>query len=207
MRFGDTFESIAYRCHTTTEELERINQARYGERLREGTVLLVPRLERGERLLSDREDSVVVPPERFFYADRERVFYRTLDRDNIDQIARAFSVSSEELAAWNALDEHANLQSGMALQLYPPKSADLTRVRYVKAGTTKVLEAGTKQFYDHAEAANGRKRIVVLAKKGDTLSSIGKRYDLSASMMERINRFSRRKQLDEGERVIVGSQT
>jgi hypothetical protein len=66
-----------------------------------------------------------------------------------------------------------------------------------------VLVAGSDEFFEHFEGLNDRKRIVVTARDGETLSTIGKRYGMSTGMMERINRFSRNKKLSVGERVIV----
>jgi membrane-bound lytic murein transglycosylase D len=146
---------------------------------------------------------VVVPERRFDLPGRRRVFYRVLTGDTISEIARAFSVTSSELAAFNALDEAARLQADMTLQVFVARNADLSRVRFLEEKDVRVIVAGSADFIDYFEAQNGRKRITVLAKDGDTLSSLGKRYGMSAGMMERINRYSRSKKLTNGEPVVV----
>ena len=71
------------------------------------------------------------------------------------------------------------------------------------ARASLVLVAGTDAFFNHFEALKGRKRIKVVAREGDTLRKIGKRYGLSAGSMERINRVSRYTKLKPGAKVIV----
>src|SRR5690606_3600598 len=67
----------------------------------------------------------------------------------------------------------------------------------------KRLLAGSTAFIAHFEAEQGRQRIEVRAREGDTLASIGRRYGMSAGMMERINHFARHQQLAAGSPVVV----
>ena len=71
---------------------------------------------------------------------------------------------------------------------------------------TRVLVSGSAEFFDYFEGLNGRKRISVVAREGDSLRSIGKRYGMSVGWMERINRRPRSKKLEPGETVIVYAQ-
>jgi hypothetical protein len=80
-------------------------------------------------------------------------------------------------------------------------------VRHVRAKNTRFVEAGSERFVEYFEEKVGRKRVVIGARAGDTLTTIGKRHGLTASMMERINRFSRQKQLRKGEPIIVYTKT
>ncbi len=203
VRHGDTLETAAYRRKTSVKTLAALNGMSERERLTPGMVLLAPRLSKGERLRADQEDVVVIPPLHPLVEDRQRVFYRVLDADTLEGVAHAFHVSKEELAAWNDLRPQAKLQSGMSLQVFVPHNQDLSRVRHILPEHTRVLEAGSEAMVSHFEALNGRKRLVVLAKAGDTLSKIGRRYGLSSGMMERINQFSRHKKLEQGTRVVV----
>jgi LysM repeat protein len=67
----------------------------------------------------------------------------------------------------------------------------------------KVLVAGSSEFFDHFEGLNGKRRMVVTVKAGDTLASIGRRYQTSVGWMERINRRSRSDKLAAGEKLVV----
>jgi LysM repeat protein len=131
------------------------------------------------------------------------VFYRVLPGDTLAEVASAFGVAASELSLWNALDKAANLQLGMTLQVFVAKDADLSRVRSLSEHEARVLVAGSEEFFEYFEAQNGRKRITVTAKKGDTLALIGRRYGMSNGMMERINRLSASTAIREGDTVVV----
>jgi membrane-bound lytic murein transglycosylase D len=107
------------------------------------------------------------------------------------------------LLAWNAVDAAARLQEGMVLQVFPQKGLDLTHVHCMKDEGTRTLVAGSVEFIDHFEGLNGKRRLLVAAKNGDTLAGIGKRYDMSVGWMERVNRRSRSDKLAVGDKVIV----
>jgi hypothetical protein len=147
---------------------------------------------------------IVVPPERFRYPGLERIFYRVVSGDDLGTVAAALGVNQGDLVAWNSLDPRANLQSGMVLTVYVANGAELKQVRVAREPEAgKRLLAGSSSFIAHFEAEQGRQRIEVRAREGDTLASIGKRYGLSAGMMERINHISRGEALAQGAPVVV----
>src|SRR5690606_29189815 len=76
-------------------------------------------------------------------------------------------------------------------------------VRVVAEDQVRIMRVGSIAFLEHHEGLQGRKRLTVRASKGETLAAIGKRYGLSAGMMERINHISRSAPLSEGQQVIV----
>jgi peptidoglycan lytic transglycosylase D len=210
IRVGDTLAGIAERLRGSEDELTTLNHLESGEQLLPGSTLIVPAASQagsdGGALapLEDSESAVVLPPLRFQYADRERVFYRILPGDTLESLAEAFRVAPEDLVLWNSLDGRARLQSEMVLQVFVPRDAELSGVRYARernAGTR--LDAGSPSFFSHFEAEQGRQRLQILARDGDTLHSIGRRYGLSDGTMERINHFSRTTRLSEGRPVIV----
>jgi len=202
VRAGDTVESIAQARGATEAQIRALNRVDPKEILAPGTVLLVPRSERSRE--DEQTGSVaVVPPRTFQYPDRKRVFYRVLANDTLPKVASLFGVRPEELSEWNAIEASARLQSGISLQIFAPRTQDLSRVRHMNQSQTKVLVAGSPEFFDHFEAQNGRRRFVVRAKTGDSLANIGKRYGTSVASMERINRRSRTDTIAAGEPVVV----
>jgi membrane-bound lytic murein transglycosylase D len=203
-RFGDTQEAVAGTSGATLGELRRINHLGSNESLAPGTVLLVPQGAAPSLAPADEDSNVVVVPQRELnYPDRDRVFYRVVAGDTLDEVARAFHVPSGDLVAWNMLDKTARLQSHMVLQVFVRRDTPLDRVRHRKATDARVLVVGSDEFFDYFEARNGRKRVVVTAAAGDTLGSIGQRYGMSIGSMERVNRRSRRDALHPGERLVV----
>ncbi len=204
VRLGDDAAKIASQRGTDRATLGKLNKLRDDESLGAGTVLLVPKRVGGVApATAPGDDVVVISPREFRYADKKRVFYRVQGGDTLERIARAFAVAHSEVLAWNALDPSARLVSGMVLTLWVPPRADLSSVRVLDERDVKVLVAGTPDFFDHFEGLNGKRRITVEAKNGDTLASLGRRYGMSVGWMERINRRSRQKKLEPGDKLVV----
>ena len=200
-KFGETVESIANTHGVSEARLRAINHVEPKEQLAAGTVLLVPRTARAAAA-TPNDEVVVVPPREFAYAERSRLFYRVLSGDTLSRVANVFAVSVPDIGLWNALDENARLQSGMALQLFVDKGKTFS-ARTITPSETHVLVAGSPEFYDYFEAQNGRKRVVVSARENDTLATLGKRYGMTVGSMERINRRSRTDKLHAGDSIVV----
>jgi membrane-bound lytic murein transglycosylase D len=146
---------------------------------------------------------VVVPADEFVYPDRQRVFYRVLVGDTLKDIGSALHVTPDDLRHWNDLDAGARLQEGMTLQVFVAKDADLSRVVVVPEADVRVLPVGSDEFFAALERDRGFRRVTVLARAGDTLESIGRRFDVRPRTMERINRRGREQALRPGDAVVV----
>src|SRR6185369_5212646 len=118
-------------------------------------------------------------------------------------IATHFSVSVDEVRRWNEIDPSARLHDGMTLQIFAPKSADLSRVVALREDSVRVLAVGSEEFFTYWEERRGRRRVVVAARPGDTLETVGKRYGITAGSMERINHKNRSAVLTAGDQVVL----
>jgi membrane-bound lytic murein transglycosylase D len=211
VRFGESLEQVAAARKTSVAHLSDINAIQPGELIRGGTVLLVPRAlastgKPGESRLAANEATkpvAVVPPDMFVYPDRKRVFYRVVTGDTVADIATALHVDLDDLRRWNDLDPAARLQDGMTLQVFVPLNADLSHAALLGENDVRVLVAGTDDFFAYWEGTKGKRRIVVTAKAGDTLESIGRKHGVNVASMERINGRGRRELLKDGETVVV----
>jgi membrane-bound lytic murein transglycosylase D len=206
VRFGESLDQIAQARRTSVSKLVELNAIAPGEVVRGGTVLLVPK---AEAVTTDKPEAtkgekpvVVVPRDVFFYPDRRHVFYQVQIGDTVSELASTFHVTQDELRRWNQIDPSARLVEGMTLQVFAPDSADLSKVMALGEGDVSTIVAGTDEFFEHWDEKS-RRRIVVTAKSGDTLSSIGKKFGVSTSMMERINRRGRRDPIHAGESIVV----
>ncbi len=200
VRFGDSVQSISADMGFEVDRLRDLNGIGLRESLRPGSVILLPRsgaAARAEKAL------VIVSPSQVSYRDRRRVFYEVSGNETLAEVAHALAVDVDELVQHNALDESARLQSGMVLQAFVAKDADLRGVRHFTDQTARVLIAGTDSFYDHFEGLNGQRRFIVKAQKGDTLAVLAKRYGMTPGSIERVNRRSRNDELKPGERVVI----
>ncbi len=206
VRFGETLDQIAAAHKTTTQKLVDLNAIAPGEAVRGGTILLVPHVDAAASEAppaTGPKPAVVVPSDVFVYPDRKRVFYRVLIGDTLKEIGSALRVSPDELARWNGLDPAARLQEGMTLQAFVAPEADLTKVVVVPENDVRVVAVGSDEFFSALEHDKGVKRITVTAKDGDTVESIGRRFDVKPGTMERINHQNRRHALKAGDTVVV----
>jgi membrane-bound lytic murein transglycosylase D len=199
---GDTVASVARASGASEATLRSLNRISAQESLAAGTPLIVPKLGAAPPPARD-EDVVVIARDLTPPPGTTRVFYPVVAGDSIDSIASAFGVAQRDLLAWNALDPDARLQDGMVVQVFPKRSQNLAHLRHLREADVKILVAGTPEFFDHFEGLNGKRRLVVTVRQGDTLASIGRRYDTSIGWMERINRRSRTDELRAGESVVV----
>jgi membrane-bound lytic murein transglycosylase D len=211
VRWGESLDDIAGARGITRLALAALNGLRRDEFVRPGTVLLVPTppglgaAAAAERALdaAPSRPVVVVPAQRFSYADRRRVFYRVVPGDTLREVATALGVSADELCRWNVLDPSAALHEGMTLQAFVPQDAALEGVLVLDAREARVLPVGSTEFFAHFEGLKGRQRVEVVAKEGDTWRTLARRYGVTAGMLERINRRSRSSPLAAGDKLVV----
>jgi membrane-bound lytic murein transglycosylase D len=207
VRFGETLDQIAASHKTTMSKLVELNALAPGEAVRGGTILLVPRVDgaAGESppMPGVPKPTVTVPSDVFVYPDRKRAFYRVLVGDTLGEIGTALHVSADDLARWNDIDPGARLQEGMTLQAFVAPDADLSRVVVATEADVRVLAVGSEEFFASLEHDKGVKRITLAAKPGDTLESIGRRFDVPAHTMERINHRGRSAVLTAGDTVVL----
>lgn len=215
VRFGESLEQIAQSRKVTVAKLVELNGIAQGEVVRGGTVLIVPKGEgtaaasapektadAAKGKSADNRPIVIVPQDVFVYPDRKRVFYRVQVADTIKDVCAAFKITPDELRRWNDIDPSARLVENMTLQIFAPREVDLQTTVVMHESDVHTIVVGTEEFFRHWDD-KGRRRTVVTAKAGETIEVIGKRYGVSASLMERINRRNRGEVLSEGERVVV----
>jgi membrane-bound lytic murein transglycosylase D len=230
LRFGETLDDVARARGLSARELRRLNGVKDSGELRAGTAVVVPkravaskderpgkdeRASGGDRAVApeaasgaDDDAIIVAVPERAFsYEGRERVFYRTRDGDELDEIADAFGVRSEDLVEWNNLDPAAKLHPKMVVQIFVRKDFDPAGVVLLDASKVRVVTLGSEEFLELETARRGKKRLLYTAKAGDTLVKLGRRYGLTPGDLARINRFSYNTELHEGDKVVVYSPT
>jgi membrane-bound lytic murein transglycosylase D len=161
----------------------------------------------GETGAGEEQIVVAVPDRAWSYEGRERIFYRTRDADTLDEIAETFAVRAEDLIEWNNLDAGAKLHPRMVLQLFVPRDFDATGVVLLDPATVKVVTLGSEEFLELEAARRGKKRLYYVAKAGDTLAKVGRRYGLTPGDLARINRFSYNTELQDGQKIVVYSPT
>ncbi|MEM7606204.1 MAG: LysM peptidoglycan-binding domain-containing protein [Myxococcota bacterium] len=203
VRFGEGLREIAASFDTSVADLRRRNGLSAQARVRPGTTLLVPA---GVTAQREPEEAPVValPPDVPANLDgRRRVFYRVRRHDSLSELAMFFGLQRDEVRRWNALDDQANLQSGMLLQLFVRPAFDLSLAVVFREGEVQLLQTGSEAFFDDYEARQGRRRFVYLVEEGDTVRSLARRFGLSSGSIARINHIGRRSDLTPGQRVVI----
>jgi membrane-bound lytic murein transglycosylase D len=200
LRWGESVAELAASYGLTPRALLALSGLPAEHRVTGGTELFLPARE--PRPVADPERPwVLVSPVREPPANRRRVFYRAGVGDTLRDIARALDVPRDELVAWNQLDPAARLPSGLWLQAWIERDPTLARVRSERE--VEAVERGTDVAAERLAAQDGRVRLVVSVRPGDTMSSLAARYGLTTGSLSRINLRSRHATLVAGESLIV----
>jgi membrane-bound lytic murein transglycosylase D len=202
LRFGERLNDVAQMFDTTSDALRRLNDLEPDDDVKPGTRLLVPDVV-PVKPKSDTPTVVTVLDRTFAYTDRDRVFYRVATQDKLEEIARFFSVSIDEIRQWNGIEPSANLQRGLILQLFVPRTIDLRRAVVITPNEVKILTLCSDEFFAYHEAQRDRVRIHYRVKPGDTVQRLAARFDLSAGSIGRINGFSSRTPLRTDQEIVI----
>lgn len=211
VRHGETLEQIASQKGIPAERIAEFNALGARETLRGGSVLLLPPKPSkaqpaaavAQKKTAAELPVVVVADELFVYPDKLRAFYKVMPGDTLSGLAKAAGTSVDELCRWNALDPLGKLPDGLFLQLFVDAKSIDEKMQVLREGDVRIVRVGSDEFFNLSEANRGRRRKMVVAKAGETLEGIGKRFGLSGAAMERINRRARNDALEEGTPVVV----
>ncbi|HET8939788.1 MAG TPA: LysM peptidoglycan-binding domain-containing protein [Polyangiales bacterium] len=203
LRLGERVSDVAELYSTTAAKLLKLNDLPDGSEPRAGDKLIVPDVDPIEKPLTVEPTVVGVPAETFVYVDRQRVFYRVVQNDNLDEIARFFHVTADEVRRWNRVAADAKLQRGMFLQLYVPRGSELSQTLVLAPNQVRTLVVGSEEFFNFHEGQQNRVRMRYKVKPGDTLRSLSERFDLSIGSIARINQFDREKKLVADSEIII----
>lgn len=219
---GERFEDVATTFGISLAALKKLNDVTHESEIGGGTVVVVPRISAEQReknkakakakLLGsgvDQKDGelliVPVPDKDAKVPGKKRVFYRVVTGDSLRGVAKAFGASVEDLAAWNGLDEDANLHPKMVLVAWvaPKWDADKAKVALLDESELVVVTRGSAEHLDLAEGRTGRVRMTYVAQGKEKLADIARRFGMGSHDLARINRISFETVLKKGEQIIV----
>jgi membrane-bound lytic murein transglycosylase D len=212
LRFGESLDDLARGRGISVRELKKLNGVRELSELRAGASVVVP-VRAGARPAPAAEDEasdevlVAVPERSFSYEGRERVFYRAREGDTLEEIAGVFGVAADDLVEWNNVDPDAKLHPRLVLQIFVRKDFDRAGVALLDPTKVRAVTLGTEEFLALEAARRGKTRLQYVARAGDTLAKIARRYGLQPGDLARVNRLSYSSALSEGQRIFVYSPT
>lgn len=200
LRWGESIAELAAAYGLGARALLELSGLPAEHRVTGGTELLVP--DRAPTPVADTDRPLVlVSPVTSPPPNRRRVFYRAGVGDTVRDVARALDVTRDELVAWNQLDPSARLPAGLWLQAWV--SRDPTQARVRTLANVDAAERGTDTAAERVAAQDGRVRLIVTVRSGDTMGSLAARYGLTTGSLSRINLRSRHATLVAGEPLVV----
>jgi membrane-bound lytic murein transglycosylase D len=207
VRFGERLRDVAADYGSSRAELRRLNELAEGDPA-PGTLLLVP--DRGYRPPRDSNQLLVSLRRgvRFDPGDRDEVYFAVRYRMPLAEVARFFGVAPADVGMWNGLDPEADLQRGMAIRLFVPREFDTSTALVVRREAVKELRPdteGTERALSEAaeERAPTVTRVLYRVKRGDTLSRIAKRYNVTVAQLRAENGLSDGDALSPGDELHV----
>jgi membrane-bound lytic murein transglycosylase D len=181
IRTGETLSVIARKYRTTASALKSLNGLRSAHRIRAGHHLIVP-MQGGytevagtttskpeymtkrrnlDKSTMDKYAKRFAPP-----ANHKQVTYVVKDRDTLGEIAEWFRTRASKIRSWNNLSYRSYIYPGQKLVIYVPDSFDVSAVP--RTTDTKPSES------DYVRQTH-------TVRKGDTIYSISKRYNVRVS--------------------------
>jgi membrane-bound lytic murein transglycosylase D len=186
VRKGDTLQAVAGQYRTTVANLKRWNRL--------GNSVIHP----GQRLVAyygEKGDgpNLDVDPSTPAQVAGGRLEYRVQQGDTLNSISRKFSASLPDLLRWNNMDSASVIHPGDRLWVGEPSPANATqgvseRGAASAGGDTTIASAAAPPSASVAPSpATGSSTVTYKVRKGDTLHSIARLYDVTVSQVRSWN--------------------
>lgn len=176
---NDTIESIAKKAHMSEQQFREANQIPPGRIIKPGSLVLVSRksgLGEAEDISSDTIDATFTLAQEF-----RRISYRVRKGDTLARVAKRLGVTPATVMKANRLTSK-RLRPGQTLVVSVPA---VSRQISYSASEKPVTDAKTTKFY--------------VVRKGDTLTDIASRYNVSVEAIQKANDIS-------GRNIFIGQR-
>lgn len=206
---GETLSSIASQYEVTVKDLKLMNEMGSSSTIRAGNILLVPvkDLKRSTKIASapsyrDKRPSPAYAPR----IDLQNRFlkYIVKKNDSLVKIAEKFDAHLGDLRDWNGLSPGSRVSPGdtLIIKLGPERSSyDSNKKETASADETEESRRETSGSIESG------KWIFYTVRKGDTLSSISRRYKVRLSDLLAWNNKKRTSTLHIGEKIRIRPQS
>ena len=198
VRSGETIGGIAERFQTTPAVLRQVNELR-GNTIRAGNYLMIPH---ATQSLASYSLSADARAERQQSTARsgERQAHVVKGGESLWSISRAYGVNVRSLASWNAMAPGDVLSVGRELVVWTKAPAQIAATA---AATTTTAQASLVRSDLSAgfAAANRIREITYVVRRGDSLSSIARRFRVTVDKLVEWNRGAGDKYLQPGQRL------
>jgi membrane-bound lytic murein transglycosylase D len=193
IRPGETIGGIAERYQTTAAVLREVNQLR-GSTLRAGEYLLIPNATQAP---ASYTQSAQARAERQQNTPRngERREHVVASGDSLWSIAQSYDVDVRRLASWNSMAPGDVLSVGRTLVIWTAPPAQIAAAGAARASLSQ-SDAATG-----FAAPNRIRELTYVVRRGDSLSSIARRFRVTVAKIEQWNKGVASKYLQPGQRL------
>ncbi len=185
---GERLDSISSKFGISVAQLRDVNDISGKGRLKGSQPLLVPDKNNSETAddkieVNEAAPTVVATEEPAPKTSRHKVG----KGDSIGSIAKRYGMTPKQLMAMNGLKKNAKLRSGQMLSIAAQPAT--TRIASKPAKSKTRIAANSKTHYT--------------VKRGETLSSIAKKFNVAASDLQRWNNLSNKHTLVPGRKLVI----
>jgi membrane-bound lytic murein transglycosylase D len=193
VRSGETIGGIAERYQTTVAVLREINELR-GNTIRAGDYLMIPHATESLASYTQSADS---------RAERQQSTPRNGERrehvvqagETLWSISRSYDVDVRSLASWNSMAPGDVLGVGRELVVWTAPPAQIA------AGATAQASLARSDSATGFATTNRIREITYVVRRGDSLSSIARRFKVSVGKLVEWNNGAGDKYLQPGQRL------
>jgi membrane-bound lytic murein transglycosylase D len=198
VRTGETIGGIAERYHTTVAVLREINELR-GNTIRAGDYLMIPH---ATESLASYTQSADARAQRQQSTARngERRAHVVQNGESLWSISQAYGVNVRSLASWNAMAPGDVLSVGRELVVWTAAPAQVAAAATTTAATAQASLARSDTAAGFA-ATNRIREITYVVRRGDSLSSIARRFKVTVDKLVEWNSGAGSKYLQPGQRL------
>ncbi len=219
---GETLSSIAAQHEVTVKEIKNLNDISSSHTIHPGNILLIPVKDavRSSRVASRPSyrnpeiprDAVNLPLLSATDGSKQ-IRYIVKTGDTIVKIAGRFHASLAQVRTWNDLAYDDVIRPGDTLKILmapPPGAARDDAASLQERSAAKAPSAGGVDAPPDGiamPAAAGSDRITHVVKKGETLSAIGRRYNVKLSQILDWNPGISRNRIRPGDKITIRTKT
>jgi membrane-bound lytic murein transglycosylase D len=193
VRSGETIGGIADRYQTTVAVLREINELR-GNTIRAGDYLMIPHATQSLASYTQSADSRAAR-QQSTPRNGERREHVVQAGESLWTISRAYDVDVRSLASWNSMAPGDVLSVGRSLVVWTDPPAQIA------AGATAQASLVRTDSAAGFAATNRIREITYVVRRGDSLSSIARRFKVSVGKLVEWNRGAADKYLQPGQRL------
>jgi membrane-bound lytic murein transglycosylase D len=193
VRPGETIGGIAERYQTTAAVLRELNELR-GNTIRAGDYLMIPHATQTLSSYTQSADSRAAR-QQSTPRNGERREHVVQAGETLWSISRSYDVDLRSLASWNSMAPGDVLSVGRELVVWTAPPAQIA------AGTTAQASLVRSDSAAGFVATNRVREITYVVRRGDSLSSIARRFKVSVGKLVEWNRGAGDKYLQPGQRL------